>query len=95
MQVLSLGWEDPLEECMATHFSILVYRILMDKGAWWATVHRVTKSRTQLKQLSMYTHNFYLKSCDLLAPTSLERLTLCPWDIKWVRDHAQHELEVI
>ena len=52
MQVLSLGWEDPLEERMATHFSILVYRILMDKGAWWATVHRVTKSRTQLKQLS-------------------------------------------
>ena len=38
---------------------------------------------------------FFLKSCDLLAPTSLERFTLCPWDIKWVMDHAQHELEVI
>ena len=25
----------------------------MDKGAWWATVHGVTKSQTQLKQLSM------------------------------------------
>ena len=25
----------------------------MDRGAWWAAVHRVTKSRTQLKQLSM------------------------------------------
>ena len=25
----------------------------MDRGAWWATVHRVTKSQTQLKQLSM------------------------------------------
>ena len=24
----------------------------MDKGAWWATVHEVTKSRIQLKQLS-------------------------------------------
>ena len=23
----------------------------MDRGAWWATVHRVTKSRTRLKQL--------------------------------------------
>ena len=23
----------------------------MDSGAWWATVHGVTKSRTQLKQL--------------------------------------------
>ena len=26
----------------------------MDRGAWWATVHRVTKSRTQLKWLSMH-----------------------------------------
>ena len=27
----------------------------MDKGAWWATVHGVTKSRTRLKQLSIHT----------------------------------------
>jgi len=27
MQVQSLGWEDPLEEEMTTHFSILVWRI--------------------------------------------------------------------
>jgi len=26
----------------------------MDRGAWWAMVHKVAKSRTQLKQLSMY-----------------------------------------
>ena len=26
----------------------------MDRGAWWAMVHRVTKSRTRLKQLSMH-----------------------------------------
>ena len=31
--VLSLGWEDPLEEGMATHSSILAWRILMDRGA--------------------------------------------------------------
>ena len=31
--VHSLGWEYPLEECMATHSSILAWRILMDKGA--------------------------------------------------------------
>ena len=47
-QVQSLGWEDPLEEGMATHSRILAWRIPMDRGAWWATVHRVTKSRTQL-----------------------------------------------
>ena len=28
----------------------------INKGAWWATVHRVTKSQTQLKQLSAHTH---------------------------------------
>ena len=27
----------------------------MDRGAWWAAVHRVAKSQTRLKQLSMYT----------------------------------------
>ena len=46
--VQSLGWEDPLEEGMATHSSILAWKIPMDKGAWWATVHGITKSRTQL-----------------------------------------------
>ena len=30
----SLGWEDPLEEGMATHSSTLAWRILMDRGAW-------------------------------------------------------------
>ena len=42
--VRSLGWEDPLEEGMATHTSILAWRISMDREAWWATVHGVTKS---------------------------------------------------
>ena len=42
----SLGWEDPLEEGMATHSSILAWRILMDRGAWQGTIHGVTKSRT-------------------------------------------------
>ena len=40
------GWEDPLEEGLATHSSILAWRIPMVRGAWWATVHGVTKSRT-------------------------------------------------
>ena len=41
-----LGWEDPLEEGMATHSSILSWRIPMDRGAWQAPVHRVAKSWT-------------------------------------------------
>ena len=46
----------------------------MDRGAWWATVHGVTKSQTQLKQLSTDTHTHTLwchlenlsQSCQLL-----------------------------
>ena len=44
--VWSLGWEDPLEEGMATHSSILVWRIPMDRGAWRVIVHGVANSRT-------------------------------------------------
>ena len=46
--VRSLGWEDPMEEGMASHFSILAWRTLMDRGAWRATVHGVLKSQTGL-----------------------------------------------
>ena len=42
----SLGWEDPLEKEMATHSSILAWRIPMDRGAWQVTVHGVTKNWT-------------------------------------------------
>ena len=44
--VRSLGCEDPLEKGMATDCSILAWRIPMDRGAWWATVHGVAKSQT-------------------------------------------------
>ena len=47
-RVRSLGWEDPLEKEMATHSSILAWNNLMDRGAWWAVVHGVTKSWARL-----------------------------------------------
>ena len=47
-----LGWEDPLEEGMATHSSVLAWRIPMDREVWWATVHRVAELDTA-EQLSM------------------------------------------
>ena len=46
--VWSLGWENPQEEGMATHFGILAWRIPMDRGAWRAIVHGVAKSWTWL-----------------------------------------------
>ena len=45
-QVQALGREDLLEKEMATHSSILTWRIPWDGGAWWATVQGVAKSRT-------------------------------------------------
>jgi len=44
--VQSLNWEDPLEKGMATHCSILAWRIPMDREAWRATVHGVAQSLT-------------------------------------------------
>ena len=51
MRVWFLGREDPLEEPVATHSSILTWRIPMDRGAWWAIVYRVAKSWTWLSDL--------------------------------------------
>ena len=59
--VRSLGWEDPLEEGMATHSSILAWRIPMDRGAWRATVHGVEKSWTQLSNEAQHMELFSFK----------------------------------
>ena len=40
----------------------------MDRGAWGAIVHRVPKSRTQLKQLSMHTHMYTHLCAHLCLP---------------------------
>ena len=40
--------------------STLAWRIPMDRGAWWATIHEVTKSQTQLKRLSTRRTNCYV-----------------------------------
>ena len=44
-----MGQQDPLEEGMATHSSILTWRIPVDRGVWWVMVLRVAKSWTQLQ----------------------------------------------
>ena len=78
--VQSLGWEDPLEEGMATHSSVLAWRIPMDRGARWATIHGVTKSRTWLKPLSTHTGKEYLNAGPVLR--QILSLLCCPsWGI--------------
>ena len=69
MRVQSLGQEDPLEQEMATHSSILAWKIPptekpsklgpfppsalriigLNRGAWWASVHGISKSQARLK----------------------------------------------
>ena len=44
MQVRSLGWENPLEKEMAAHSGIPAWENPVDRGAWWAAVHRLAKS---------------------------------------------------
>ena len=53
MQVRSLGWQDPLEEGMATHSSILSWRIQWTEES--GNIQFIgSQSRTQLKWLSTY-----------------------------------------
>ena len=61
-QVQSLGREDPLEKGMATHSSILAWRI-----PWWATVHGVTNSWTQL---SDYCFSYKATTSDDIVKTA-------------------------
>ena len=69
--VQSLGWEDPLKEGIAAHSSNPAWRILMDRGAWWATVCGVTKSQTQLSNKAQHTDVSHIPSapstCSLLC----------------------------
>ena len=46
--VQSPGWEDLLEEGMATYSSILAWRIPTDRGAWRAMAQGITKSQARL-----------------------------------------------
>ena len=55
--VHSLGWEDPLEEGMTTHFSILAWRIPWTGGSGELQFMGSKKSWTQLKGLSRHTHS--------------------------------------
>ena len=79
MWVWSLGWEDPLEEEMAIHSSILAWNIPWTE-AWRSTVHGVTKSWTQLKQLNTppppHTHTHIDNK---IMPTCWEEYTFTGW----------------
>ena len=58
--VQSLVWEDPQEEGIAAYYSNFAVENLMDRGVWWATVHMVSKNRTQLKHAQSNKENHIL-----------------------------------
>ena len=66
--VLSLGWEDILEEEMATHSSVVCLENPMDRGTWQVTVHVVTQSQARWKQLSMHACHSELPSLNVKGP---------------------------
>ena len=55
-------WEDPLEEGMETHSSILAWRIPMDKEAWKVSVHGVSQSWTRLSNEAQHIHTWKTES---------------------------------
>ena len=71
--VQSLSREDPPEEGMATHSSILAWRIPMDRGAWRATVHGFTELDTRLSNERLSTAQ-HVCVCVYLNPN----LPICP-----------------
>ena len=85
MWVWSLSWEDPLEEEMATHSSILARRIPWTEEPGGLTGHGVTKSRTWLRmehehaRTSHKYNKMWMNFCILFTspwPNSLRARTL-------------------
>ena len=66
--VWSLGWEDSLEEGMATHSSVPAWSIPMDRGAWRASVHGVTKSRHDWVTKHSTSTRIFIATLFVIAP---------------------------
>ena len=85
--VRPLGWEDPLEEGMATHSSILAQRIPRDRGAWRDAVHGGTVDKNlpanagEMILILVWEESTKARAPQLLEPThsrACERQLLSP-----------------
>ena len=79
MQVCALGQEDPLEKRMATHSSILAWRISMAGGAWWSTVHRLI----ELDMTKQLTHTYF----KIMNSSDTRKLTHCCLVFNFLREY--------
>ena len=68
--VRSLGWEDPLEKEMATHSSILAWRIPWTEEPGWATVHGIAKSQTRLSDF-IFSFHFHALEKEMATHSSI------------------------
>ena len=103
MQVWSLGQEDPLEKGMATHSSILAWRIPWT-GAWRATVQGVAKHQTRLSKPSHICdmhinicikymhicHTSYIYSLSLEKERATHSSILA-WKIPWIEKPGRQQ----
>ena len=82
--VRSMSWEDHLEQGMATHSSILAWRISMDRGAW-----RAAYSSWGLRELDTTERHSTHSTKGLKWSTNyvnfLEMQTLKPYQKLWIR----------
>ena len=82
----SLGRDDSLQERMATHSSVLAWRIPWTEGwtenpkdrAWRATAYSVAKSPTRLSTHARTHARWELRSCKLCSPSKKKRHHPCP-----------------
>ena len=75
--VWPLSWEDPPEEGMTTHSSILAWRIPMDRGPWWAT--SMGSQRVGHDWVTMLDNPTLFS-----ALFSVLCLALCPGKLTWI-----------
>ena len=78
--VRSPGGKDPMEKGNGSSFQYSYLENPMDRGAWWATVHRVTKSQIGLKWLGTHACKLIRTQWDLLYFSSL-KISLFMWNV--------------
>ena len=90
MWVQSLGQEDPHGGASSQTLQYSCLENPMNRGAWQAMVHRVTKSQTQLKQLSMHAGIHMMRKSERIVRVGIEKteVTMKWWSEKYtiIRD---------
>ena len=88
MRVRSLGREDPLEEGMATHSSILARRIPWTEESGGLQSTGSQKSRTGLKHLSMHSIYYTPGSLEQGSPNPGPRIGTSLWPVRNFSGHT-------